>query len=54
VRGAARLDPRPAARRALELNPLEPIALEAVEEFDTRAPRKWEREALRSPLPLTP
>jgi O-antigen ligase len=54
VRGAARMDPRPAAKRALELNPLEPLAVDAVRHFNTRAPAKWEREALQSPLPLTP
>jgi cytochrome c-type biogenesis protein CcmH/NrfG len=54
VRGAARMDPRPAAKRALELNPLEPLAVDAVRHFNTRAPAKWQREALQSPLPLTP
>jgi hypothetical protein len=48
------MDPRPAAKRALELNPLEPLAVDAVRHFNTRAPAKWQREALQSPLPLTP
>jgi len=50
VRGAARMDPRPAARRALELNPLSELADAAVRRFDTRSPVRWERRARRSPL----
>ena len=45
VRGAARMDPRPAARRAVELNPLSELARDAVDRFDTRSPAKWERRA---------
>jgi O-antigen ligase len=45
ARGASRLDPRPAARAALHLDPLEPLTMEAMRRFDTRDPRKWERTA---------
>ncbi|HEX2231868.1 MAG TPA: O-antigen ligase family protein [Thermoleophilaceae bacterium] len=52
VRGAARLDPRPAARRALRLNPFDVIARDAVRRFRTDDPARWEREARSLPLPL--
>jgi cytochrome c-type biogenesis protein CcmH/NrfG len=53
VRGAAGLDPRAAARRALELSPDNLLAQEAVEQFEsTRDPRAWERRARRAHLPL--
>jgi hypothetical protein len=51
VRGAARLDPLPAAREAARLNPLEPLAARAVKRFRTRDPRLWRRRALASRLP---
>ncbi|HEX2160763.1 MAG TPA: O-antigen ligase family protein, partial [Thermoleophilaceae bacterium] len=43
VRGAAGRDPRPAARRALELNPREELARDAVRRFRTDDPREWRR-----------
>lgn len=52
VRGAAGRDPRPAARRALELNPLSSLARTAVRRFATEDPQKWERRALSARLPL--
>jgi O-antigen ligase len=45
ARGASGLDPRPAAREALHLDPLEPLTMEAMRRFDTRDPRKWKRTA---------
>jgi O-antigen ligase len=51
VRGAAGEDPRSAARRALELNPLDPLARRAVEEFATSRPAAWRRRALAMPVP---
>jgi O-antigen ligase len=51
VRGAARLDPRAAARAAAELNPREPLTIEAVRLFDTSDVDKWERRARHAPLP---
>ncbi|HVW48651.1 MAG TPA: O-antigen ligase family protein [Solirubrobacterales bacterium] len=52
VKAAAGQDPRPAARRAYELAPLEPLAREAVEMFRTPDPQKWRRRALRARLPI--
>ena len=52
VRGAARLDPRPAARRALELNPLGRLPRSAVRRFRGRDPDRWEASARSSRLPL--
>lgn len=49
--GAAGRDPRGAARRALRLSPLEPLAREAVQSFDTDKPSAWERRALKARLP---
>lgn len=56
VRGAARRDPRRAARTALRLNPREPLARDAVMYFDTTNPRFWQISARVAPLPrsLTP
>jgi O-Antigen ligase len=51
ARGAAGRDPRPAARRALELNPLDSLAVEAVEAFDTSRPRAWQRRAFDLKIP---
>ena len=51
ARGAAGQDPRPAARRALELNPLDSLAAEAVEAFDTSRPRVWQRRAFQLKVP---
>ena len=52
VRGAARLDPRPAARRALALNPLGELPRQAVRRFRGSDPARWEVRARRSRLPL--
>lgn len=46
ARGAAGIDPRPAAAEAARLNPLEPLVLTAVEAFDTAEPAAWRRRAL--------
>jgi hypothetical protein len=51
VRGAARLDPRPAAAEAVRLNPRAPLAQLAVRNFATSSPGEWERQARRAPLP---
>lgn len=53
VRGAAGLDPRPAARRALELNPRSGMVFTAVSRFaEVERPREWRRRALQSGLPV--
>ena len=52
VLGAAGRDPRAAARRALELNPLEPMAREVVRAFATDDPQTWSRRALQARLPV--
>jgi O-antigen ligase len=52
VRGAAGLDPRPAARVARRMNPLERMTRRGVERFATTNPRVWRREARAAPLPL--
>jgi O-antigen ligase len=44
-------DPRPAARRALELNPRGDLALDAVRRFRGNDPRKWKRRAATARLP---
>jgi hypothetical protein len=54
VLGAAMRDPRPAARAALERNPLHPYAREAMRRFDTDRPARWRRAARGLPLPLGP
>jgi O-antigen ligase len=52
VRAAARQDPRPAAARALELNPQHPLARDVAERFrDVDDPAAWERRARRARLP---
>jgi O-Antigen ligase len=51
ARAAAGRDPRPAARRAQELNPLDPLAAEMAEAFDTSRPRAWQRRAAQLKLP---
>jgi len=51
VRGAAGLDPRPAARAAERLNPRSALAAEAVRLFNTSDPAQWRRRALRARLP---
>ena len=52
VRGAARLDPRSAARAARRLNPRDPLARQVVERFATKDPEKWERRARAAHLPF--
>ena len=52
VRGAAGQDPRPAARAALRLNPLESITRDGVERFSSARRRVWIREAREARLPL--
>ncbi len=53
VRGVARLDPRPAARAALQRNPNEPLARELVRRLGrTKSPREWERRARAARLPF--
>jgi hypothetical protein len=52
VRAAAGLDPRAEARRALELNPLDPLARRAVRLFRTSDPEEWKRRARSARLPI--
>jgi O-antigen ligase len=52
ARAAAGLDPRPATRQALQLNPRSGLVQRSVALFDTSDPAKWRRRALRAPLPL--
>lgn len=52
VRGAAGRDPRPAIRRARELNPLSGMLIRAERGFAGDSPAKWRRRALRSRLLL--
>jgi hypothetical protein len=52
ARANAGLDPRPAARAALRLNPLSPLARDLVRRFDTSSARKWKRRAQRARLPI--
>ncbi len=52
VRAAAGEDPRPAAARALRLNPLEPLTQMAVRRLSGDDPREWQRRAQSAPLPL--
>ena len=52
VRGSAGLDPRAAARAALERNPTYALTREAVRGFATDQPGEWRRFALRAPLPV--
>jgi hypothetical protein len=47
ARAAAGIDPRPAIRRALVLNPLEPGLKSTVELLGASGPRQWERIASR-------
>ncbi len=52
VRANAGLDPRPAAREALRLNPRGDLPRDAVRLFATGDPRKWKRRAQRARLPI--
>lgn len=45
AQASAGLDPTASARRALEMNPLEPLTREAVREFQTNSPTEWVRRA---------
>jgi O-antigen ligase len=52
VLGAQSRDPRPEARRAHALNPLQSEPQAAVKAFHTKKPRLWNRRARRLPLPI--
>jgi hypothetical protein len=52
VQAAAGVDPRPTARAARRLNPLEQLTEYAVEQLDTDNPRLWRRRAAMARLPL--
>ncbi|HYI38533.1 MAG TPA: O-antigen ligase family protein [Thermoleophilaceae bacterium] len=54
VLAASGRDPRTAARRARELNPLEPRTRAASRAFRISERASWRRWALRAPLPLPP
>jgi O-antigen ligase len=41
AQAAAGIDPRPAAARALRMNPLEPLTRQEVDEFQTSSPNEW-------------
>ena len=51
ARAAAGRDPRPAARRAQQLNPLDPLPTQALEAFAPSRPRVWRRRAFELPIP---
>ena len=50
VSARAGLDPRPAARKAFELSPREPLAKLAVATLTSGSRRSWVRWARRAPL----
>jgi tetratricopeptide (TPR) repeat protein len=53
AQGAAGVDPRPAAREALRLNPFEPTTRKLVRSFSSTDPRVWRNQAailLREPI----
>lgn len=52
VEAAAGKDPRPSARRALELAPQEPLARNAVKRFHGGGPAQWRVRAARAQLPI--
>jgi O-Antigen ligase len=52
VRGSFGLDPRPAMRRALALNPRSAMVVFAADRLTGSDPRRWRREARRLALPL--
>lgn len=52
AQAAVGVDPRPAAARALELNPLEGYARAAVRAFRTGGPKTWARRAAALPPPI--
>jgi O-antigen ligase len=45
AQGSAGIDPRPAATRALRMNPLERLTQEAVREFQSTSPTEWVNRA---------
>jgi hypothetical protein len=45
AQAAAGIDPRPAAARALRMNPLEPLTREEVREFQSASPTEWVNRA---------
>jgi O-Antigen ligase len=46
AQASAGVDPRPAARQALRMNPLEPLTRQAVKELRGSSPSEWVRQAL--------
>jgi hypothetical protein len=46
AQGAAGIDPRPAAARAMQMNPLEPLTQQEVRAFQTSIPSQWEKHAV--------
>ena len=52
LKAAAGEDPRPAARKAYELAPGEPLTREGLRLFGKGNPHKWERRAERARLPI--
>lgn len=51
VEAAAGVDPRAAARRAHQLNPLEPLTAYALTLYDHGSHKVWRKRALAAPLP---
>jgi len=45
AQASAGIDPRPAAERALRMNPQEPLTQEAVREFNSTSPLEWVNRA---------
>jgi O-antigen ligase len=45
AQGASGIDPRPAAARALRMDPLEPLTQQEVKEFQTSSPTEWVKRA---------
>ena len=45
MQAAAGLDPRPATREALTLNPREPLVQDEWSTFQSGSPKEWEAEA---------
>jgi len=45
AQGAAGIDPRPAAERALRMNPLEPLTRQAVKMLGGSSPTEWVKRA---------
>jgi O-antigen ligase len=52
ARAAAGLDPMPELYRARELNPLEPLVLEAIASMRGMGPQAWKRRAAAARLPI--